>query len=551
MWSLDLGTTNTLLARWDDDAGKPRLLELPRLCRQPGEAEPLLAPQAVPSAVHVLDHPTWLARHFSIGPLAVIGREAAAMNALRPRPNFAPSFKRALGLDPLLNLARGAGRSFNAREIAALFLRELFAEARAASGEHIRDLVITAPIEAFEAYRAELSSICRSLGVRKVRFLDEPVAAAIGYGLGLTQPRRVLVVDFGGGTLHLALVRVALQDVQAGKTEVLAKAARDVGGDFVDRWLSEELCQKLGYDFEQAIGDDASLWRRLALTEARRVKEAVYFQEQVTCELSAPRELRAAASSSPDATSLEYKREDLAALLQARGVYAMLESALNEVLASAGANGVSEADIDEVLMVGGSTLLPGVYPIFEKRLGRGRVRAWRPFEAVAYGACVVAANRVEPADFIVHDYALLTHDLTTRKQQHTVIVPSGTRFPSRPDLWKRQLVPTCSLGEPETLFKLVICELAKGGAGQDLVWDADGKLHRLAIAEKDGERIVVKLNEVDPALGRLDPPHSPQDQKPRLEVSFGINEDRWLCATVFDLMTKKILMRSEPVVRLL
>jgi len=80
---------------------------------------------------------------------------------------------------------------------------------------------------------------------------------------------------------------------------------------------------------------------------------------------------------------------------------------------------------------------------------------------------------------------------------------------------------------------------------------ADGKLHRLAIAEKDGGRIVVKLNEVDLVPGRLDPPHSPQDQKPRLEVSFGINEHRSLCATVFGLMTKKMLMRSEPGVRLL
>jgi hypothetical protein len=63
--------------------------------------------------------------------------------------------------------------------------------------------------------------------------------------------------------------------------------------------------------------------------------------------------------------------------------------------------------------------------------------------------------------------------------------------------------------------------------------------------------MVVKLNEVDPVPGRLDPPHSLQDQELRLEVSFGINEDRWLCATMFDLMTKKMLMRSEPVVRLL
>jgi hypothetical protein len=62
--------------------------------------------------------------------------------------------------------------------------------------------------------------------------------------------------------------------------------------------------------------------------------------------------------------------------------------------------------------------------------------------------------------------------------------------------------------------------------------------------------LVVKLNETNPALGYLDPPHSPRDSRPRLEVAFGVNAERWLCATVFDLRTKKHLMEGEPVVRL-
>jgi hypothetical protein len=63
--------------------------------------------------------------------------------------------------------------------------------------------------------------------------------------------------------------------------------------------------------------------------------------------------------------------------------------------------------------------------------------------------------------------------------------------------------------------------------------------------------VVVKLTEANPALGRLDPPHSPSDSAPRLEVGFGINRERWLCATVRDLRTGRHLMREEPVVRLL
>ena len=64
-------------------------------------------------------------------------------------------------------------------------------------------------------------------------------------------------------------------------------------------------------------------------------------------------------------------------------------------------------------------------------------------------------------------------------------------------------------------------------------------------------RVVVPLNESNPTLGTLDPPHSPRDRRPRLEVSFSVNEDRWLCGTVFDLKTRKVLLDDAHVVRLL
>ncbi len=123
-------------------------------------------------------------------------------------------------------------------------------------------------------------------------------------------------------------------------------------------------------------------------------------------------------------------------------------------------------------------------------------------------------------------------------------MPRGTRFPTAPDLWMRQLVPTCSLGEPERVFELVICEIGEQG----FAWDEAGRLHRQG--GQDGA-LVVKLNEANPALGYLDPPHAPKDTRPRLEVAFGVNAERWLCATVFDLRLKKHLLRDEPVVRLL
>jgi hypothetical protein len=300
------------------------------------------------------------------------------------------------------------------------------------------------------------------------------------------------------------------------------------------------------------------------LTEARRVKEAVFFADTAEFELAPPEELRAfEARLRGEAPLPVLTRSELVTLLTDHGLYRTVTQLLEEVLTTLRGRGLGEDQLDDVLLVGGSTLLPGFYGLFEERFGRDRVRAWQPFEAVAYGATVFASERVVPNDFIVHDYALLVHDRKSQSAQHPIIIPRGTRFPTPSDFWKRQLVPTCSLGEPETLFKLVVCELGEGFSPQEdearFVWDAEGRVHQVgggtsvASAEPPRSRapLVIPLNATHPTLGYLDPPHAPSDKRPRLEVSFGVNAERWLCATVLDLQTQRWLLKDEPVVRVL
>jgi molecular chaperone DnaK (HSP70) len=562
-WALDLGTTNTGIARWDAAQGRPRMVELPELCRKPDGGDPLEAPSVVPSAVHVLEPSTlwdrlglWppVARRLFLGRQALIGRPALEQNQGPIHPNYAPSFKRFLGGQSLRTLARAGSRTQSARDVARLFLRELLAEIRRATSERLRELTLTSPVEAYEAYRAELTRIGKDLGIRRLRFVDEPVAAALGYGLGIERDRVVLVVDFGGGTLDLALVALSARRLAEGTCRVLAKEGRPLGGNDVDRWLLGEFCRKLDYPLaEDAEERDQRFWYRLMLAEACRVKESLFFRESDRFYVTPPEEIRRfEAQLRGEAAPLEVTRDDLVEILHARGLYHTLERCLDGVLEQASAIGLGPKDVHDVLMVGGSTLLPGVYPLFEERFGRDRVRAWQPFEAVAYGACVLAAGGFEHSDFIVHDYAFVTHDSRTNERQYNVIVPRGTRFPTPPDFWKRQLVPTCSLGEPETIFKLVICEIGRGADGErSFVWDAAGRMHKLGGRDGGEERLVVPLNDASPALGHLDPPHSPSDRRPRLEVAFGISSDRWLCATVLDLKTQRLLMRDEAVVRLL
>jgi len=560
-WAIDLGNSHTRVARWDTATGTPRLLELPAICRQPGGEDPLQAPRLVPSATEIIAEPDWparlgrwpfVARRWFLGRLAVIGRPALQRNAGLVLPGFVPTFKPYLDREARRPIARLGRRAFSARDVAQLFIRELLAEIKRTVGIRLRDVVLTTPVDAYETYRAELLQITRSLGIRRVRFIDEPVAAALGYGLGLSRDRRVLVVDFGGGTLHFALVALSAREAESGAARVLAKAGRPLGGNLVNEWLLDEFCRQLGFDLARhERNDELAFWRQLMLMEACRVKEKVFFQPAAVFHLTPPGHLRSdLAGSLDDFPWLEISRERLAEILRHHGLYGTLAECLDQVLGQAATNGAGEDAIDEVLMVGGSTLLPGVYPFFEKKFGRDRVRAWQPFEAVAYGACAYAAGSFSHADFIVHDYAFVTYDPRTHHKQYTVIVPRGTRFPTPPDFWRRQLVPTCALGEPETMFKLVVCELG-GDEQHKFRWDKHGRLHQTGDGDPAAEPVIVPLNESNPTLGRLDPAHSPRDRRPRLEVSFAINDRRWLCASVYDLQTGKWLLKEGRVVRLL
>ena len=569
-WALDLGTSNTAVARWDAEASRPRLVELRDVCRRAGRREPLEAPRLVPSATHLLPARDFasrvgrwgfVARHAFVGRLGHIGREALERNEGWASPCFAPSFKGVLGRDPLRTLARVDRRAFGARDVARVFFRELLAAIKAETGERVRDLVLTAPVESFDGYRAELSSLARSLGVRHTRFIDEPVAAAIGYGLGSSRRSRGLVVDFGGGTLDLALVELEPREVEAGTCRVVAKAGRPLGGQTVDTWILSEICRRLGVP--QILHDDSAaadspdhdvvLWRSLMLDEARRVKEAVYFEPEVQFELAPPDALRSIEARLAGVQRVcRFSQADLGEMLAARGLYDMLDDCVHDVISQAG--GIAVDAIHDVLMVGGSSLLPNVYGHFEARFGRERVRAWQPFEAVAYGACAFGAGSFGQSDFIVHDYAIRTYDPETNEPEHTVVVPHGTRFPTPDGFWRRQFVPTCSLGEPERIFKLVVCELTvPGGGDRRFAWDTEGVLHKVGGegAPASHTPISVPLNESNPALGHLSPPHRPGDRTPRLDIAFGVNVDRWLCADVRDLQTGKTLMDHEPVVRLL
>ena len=150
---IDLGTTNSGIARWDESLGKPRLVEMPEISRSRGSEDPLEAPRLVPSAVHFLEQPGWLDRLGSWPPLEQrfaqwvledrfsCGRPALERNQGVVHPSFVPTFKPALSSEPLRPLAQVGRESLTARDAAHAFLRELLREVKRTTGQRVRDLV--------------------------------------------------------------------------------------------------------------------------------------------------------------------------------------------------------------------------------------------------------------------------------------------------------------------------------------------------------------------------------------------------------------------------
>src|SRR4051812_45629979 len=190
-WAIDLGTTNTVVA--SEAEGSVRTMPLPDLCRPlPADQSPL-----IPSAVHVHDETRrWLFFRRRVR-CVLIGQQAISRNFDGRSPAFSQGFKRRLAGQPHYPALRvGERETVSAREVTRLFLKQLLTAIRREYREKPGDLTIPTPVGYYEHYRAELQSVVRQLGVQRFRSVDEPVAAALGYGINVTREQVLLVVDW-------------------------------------------------------------------------------------------------------------------------------------------------------------------------------------------------------------------------------------------------------------------------------------------------------------------------------------------------------------------
>ncbi len=541
-WAIDLGTTNTLIAKWVGTHAATVALE------DLVDYEPAWQTPLVPSAIYFQD-----VNRAIIGRPALAAREilyASDMQSLGP---LARSFKKTLARASQQAVAQVGSDSISARQAATVFLRELLA----VSGEYERqradpqrgglrrlvsalrfwrkegqvtDLTMTVPVESYEPYRAELREITRKLGVSHFRTIDEPVAAALGYGVDLTDEKYILVVDFGGGTLDLAIVRTHPPNSSGGRegmgqhrASLLAARGLVYGGETIDSWIADLGCERLQAHQETL--------RPVLLSQAEAIKKDLSNKASV-------------ADSSyfllQGGGRIEITRQEFLDMLERRGLYKTLEI-LAEATLDDCKHEINESQLDAVLLVGGSTLLPGVRELFERLFGAQRVHYWEPFEAVVKGAAVFGAG-FSVDQIVHHDYAIRVYNDTQQRPEYERLVKRSTGYPTPNPFETRYYAVT----EGQQLFRLPICEVGYGGR-MSLPWNKriNGNEYWLPNGAEESE-CVITLNEGD-AL-RLAPPGS--GTQARLRIDFTIDTNRYLCATIHDLQKQRDLRTEERVVRL-
>jgi molecular chaperone DnaK (HSP70) len=528
--AIDFGTSNTVISRWNSATQQAETVTLPGLSLVGGMNPPL-----IPSLVYVEDGST---------DRVLLGQMVRDRGLdLQGDHRFFRGFKRGIGVEIQGFLPELDGVTMTFERVGELFLTEIIKQLQQSLPEVGESLVLTVPVDSFEVYRRWLSGVCATLPVDRIRLLDEPTAAALGYGM--TAAETLLVVDFGGGTLDLSLVQLTKQ-VQQGKTplgfllkwgekavesstqtpqlaRVIAKAGQNLGGTDIDNWVSQDLALSQGLTTSALI---TRLAEKLKIQlSLQTTATEVYFDDRTF-----------------DSYEFNLTRDQFEEILKSHQFFDRLDESMIQVLQQARRQGIETNNIDGVLLVGGTVQIPAVQTWVRQYFDESKIRQSKPFEAIAHGALQLLQG-IEIQDFLYHSYGVRYWDRRQNAHNWHPIIQQGQAYPMSEPV---ELTLGASR-ENQPSIELIIGELGATTGGTEVYFDGDRLITRCLTG---GVKDVRALNDRDSArsIAKLEPAGYPGND--RIKVKFNVDRDRQLRITVEDLLTNQTLFVDRVVAEL-
>ena len=308
------------------------------------------------------------------------------------------------------------GRKYSPPEISAMILKKLKQAAEDYLGEEVTDAVITVPAYFNDHQRQATKDAGRIAGLNVLRIINEPTAAALAYGFDKKKDQRIVVFDLGGGTFDVSILEIG-----EGVFEVKATSGDTfLGGEDFDQRLIDYVVEEFKKETGIDLRNDRMAMQRLKEAAEKAKKE---LSTALETEINLP--FISADQTGPKHLVMKITRAKLEALVE--DLIDKLEGPCRQALKDAG---LTEADIDAVVLVGGMTRMPKVQEKVKEIFGKEPTKGINPDEVVAYGAAIQAAVlKGEVKDIVLLDVTPLSLGIETLGGVFTKIIERNTPIP--------------------------------------------------------------------------------------------------------------------------